>query len=400
MDFNNTEIAFRNKITRDLYNARLLFGMMDKPVLVGFFKHLTNFALGVHIPVGWAVKPTLYRQFVGGETLEQCTPIVDQLRQYNVKSVLDFSAEGGSSSRSVERAFSEILRSIDHVADNPGLPYTVFKPTAMVLSEVLEKAARAERFPGKFPPLDDAEQNELNDFRERILSICRKACEKGVRILIDAEHFLTQDIIDEITEQAMELFNKERAIVFHTLQMYRKDRLDYLKKLHVDASKKGYIPGIKFVRGAYMEQERALAKEFGYEDPINPTKESTDISYDKGLRYVIDNINSFELFSGTHNYNSNYLLASLIDEYGLKRDDPRIFSSQLYGMSDNISFVMAAEGYNVCKYIPYAPVRDVLPYLLRRAEENTSVAGQTSRELSLIKEEISRRKTLKDNSLS
>jgi proline dehydrogenase len=394
MDFNDTEIAFRIKSTRDLYNARLLFGMIDNPALVSFFKFVTNLALGVHLPVGWAVKPTLYRQFVGGETLEQCATIVSQLKDFNVTSVLDFSAEGGKSRKSVERAYNEIMRSVDHIAENPEIPYTVFKPTAMVLSEVLEKAARVERFPGKFTPLTDAESSEIEDFKNRVLNLCRKAYEKGVKILIDAEHFLTQDIIDEITEQAMEMFNRERAIVFHTLQMYRRDRLDYLKRLHADAREKGYIPGIKFVRGAYMDQERALASEGGYDDPIHPTKEATDNSYDSGLRYVVENIDSFELFSGTHNYESNYLLASLIDEHGLKRDDPRIFSSQLYGMSDNISFVMAGEGFNVCKYIPYAPVRDVLPYLLRRAEENSSVSGQTSRELSLIRKEISRRKSL------
>ncbi len=191
----------------------------------------------------------------------------------------------------------------------------------------------------------------------------------------------------------MRRFNKSRAIVFHTLQMYRNDRLDYLKFIHEDSLKSGYIPGIKFVRGAYMEEERARARALGYPDPIHPDKESTDKAYDDGLRYVMDNIDHFELFSGTHNYDSNLLLARLIDEKGLRRDDERIYFSQLYGMSDNISFTLANEGFNVCKYIPYAPVKDVLPYLLRRAEENTSMAGQTGRELSLIRAEISRRRS-------
>lgn len=210
--------------------------------------------------------------------------------------------------------------------------------------------------------------------------------------MIDAEHYAFQKYVDQVAEEAMELYNKERAIVFHTLQMYRTDRLDYLMMIHKKAKERGYVPGIKFVRGAYMEQERQRAFELGYPDPIHPDKDATDRCYNDGLGYVMENISDFELFSGTHNYESNNLLAGLIHEKGLERSDKRIFFSQLYGMSDNISFVLASEGYNVCKYLPYAPVNKVLPYLLRRAEENTSVAGQTNRELSLIKTELERRK--------
>lgn len=384
MDFNNTKIAFSMKSNGDLRNARLLFTLIQSPGTVKFIKAITNVALKLHIPVAWAVKPTLYRQFVGGESLEECTKAVELLKNYNVKSVLDFSAEGGSSKEQTETAFAETVDSIDYAAANPAIAYAVFKPTAMVNVNTLSIAARKE-------PLNKEQKEQMEKFRERIFSLCRHAWERGVRILIDAEHFLTQDIIDQVTEEAMETFNKERAIVFHTLQMYRKDRLQYLKELHERARDKGYIPGIKFVRGAYMDEERKLAAIGGYEDPIHPSKEATDDSYDGGLRYVMENIDSFELFSGTHNYESNYLLAHLIDSKGLKRNDPRIFFSQLYGMSDNISFVLASQGFNVCKYLPYAPVREVLPYLLRRAEENTSMAGQTGRELQLIKDEIARR---------
>jgi proline dehydrogenase len=384
LDFNNTEIAFLSKSNSDLRNAYLLYSTIASPALVKGAKGISEFALRMGVPVGWAVKPTLYRQFVGGETLEECTKTVELLSRENVKSVLDYSAEGGKELGDVERAYQETIRSIDYAKGNQNIAYTVFKPTAMVVGSVLEKASEGSA-------LNDIEKTEMENFRTRIFSLCRRAYENGVRILIDAEHYATQEIIDKITEEAMEMFNKERVIVFHTLQMYRHDRIAYLKYLHQESKGKNYKPGIKFVRGAYMEEERERAIVHGYLSPIHATKTDTDRSYDDGLRYVIDNIDDFELFSGTHNYESNYLLAGLIQEKGLTKNDPRIFFSQLFGMSDNISFALAREGYNICKYIPYAPVKDVLPYLLRRAEENTSMAGQTGRELSLIKAEMNRR---------
>lgn len=375
MDFNNTQIAFSMKSARDLRNAKFLFTTISRPGLVKIFKALTLTALKLKFPISWIVKPTLYRQFVGGETLEECTKSLKVLSDYSIRSVLDYSAEGGSTREDVLRTYKETLRSIDYAKSNPAIAFTVFKPTGMAVG-----------------PLDACTAEEMESFRERFFSLCKRAYDNDVRILVDAEHFATQDIVDSITEEAMELFNKKRAIVFQTLQMYRRDRLEYLKRLHSDSKARGYIAGIKFVRGAYMEEERILAKQRGYPDPINPDKESTDRMYDAGLEYVMDNIDSMELFNGTHNYNSNLLLAKLIDKKGLKRNDDRIWFSQLYGMSDNISFNLASEGYNVCKYVPYAPVKDVLPYLLRRAEENTAMAGQTGRELGLINTEISRRR--------
>lgn len=384
LDFNNTEVAFASKSNNDLRNAYLLYSTIASPTLVGGAKGITELALRFGVPVGWAVKPTLYRQFVGGETLEDCTRTVENLRKENILSVLDFSAEGGKELSDVERAYLETIKSIDFAKGNRNIAYTVFKPTAMVAGSVLDKAAEGHL-------LNDIEKTEMENFRTRIFSLCRRAHENGVKILIDAEHYVYQGIIDKITEEAMEMFNKVRVIVFHTLQMYRHDRIAYLKNLHMEAKEKKYKPGIKFVRGAYMEHERERARIKGYLSPIHFSKADTDRSYDDGLRYVIENINDFELFSGTHNYESNYLLASLIQEKGLAKNDPRIFFSQLFGMSDNISYALAREGFNICKYIPYAPVKDVLPYLLRRAEENTSMAGQTGRELSLIKAEMQRR---------
>jgi len=386
MDFNDTKTAFSMKSMTDLRNAQMLFTAIQSPILVKSLKYMTNLALKVNLPVAWVVKPTLYRQFVGGESLQECEKIVDQLRTYNIKSVLDYSAEGGSAIEDVSRAFDETMRSIEFAKGKSNIAYTVFKPTAMIIGSVLSKAAV------DINTLNEVERAELDNFKTRVTQLCQRAYDNDVRILIDAEHYATQGIIDTVAETVMRKFNNKRAIVFQTLQMYRTDRLEYLKYLFNDSKEYNYIPGIKFVRGAYMDEERELASRLGYPDPIHPDKYSTDKCYDSGLKFVMDNIESFELFSGTHNYQSNMLLADLIDAKGLRRDDQRVFFSQLYGMSDNISFNLAAEGFNVCKYIPYAPVRDVLPYLLRRAEENTSMAGQTGRELQLIREEIARRR--------
>ncbi|MDD4657388.1 MAG: proline dehydrogenase family protein [Bacteroidales bacterium] len=386
MNFNNTKIAFSMKSNGDLRNALLLYTIIQRPFVVKLAKVMANTAMAIRFPIAWAVKPTLYRQFVGGESLQECSKLANLLKEYNVKSVLDYSAEGGSSQEHINNAFKETMRSIEFAKGDLSIPYTVFKPTAMVNDALLNKAAKA------FDSLSQQEREEIEKFRERVLALCQKAYESNVRILIDAEHYATQDLIDKVAEEAMERYNSKRAIVFQTLQMYRVDRLDYLKKIHKEAQEKNYIPGIKFVRGAYMEEERELAVKNGYLDPIHPTKEATDNCYDSGLKYVMEHIDSFELFSGTHNYNSNILLAKLIEEKGIKKDDQRIFFSQLYGMSDNITFTLAEAGFNVCKYVPYAPVKEVLPYLIRRAEENTSMAGQTSRELQLIKSEIVRRR--------
>ena len=387
MDFNNTKLAFSYKSNSDLKNAYLLFSAINRPWLVNSLSALANLALKTGLPLWLVAKPTFYRQFVGGEHLNDCERVIDHLRTFNVHSVLDYSAEGGIDDIQADDTFREILKSIDFAAGKSYIPYTVFKPSSLIVSSVLHKYAQN---PDTLTPI---EVLSVQLFEERFMALCQRAFEREVRIMIDAEHYATQDVIDRITEQAMEVYNSNRAVLFHTLQMYRHDRLDYLQNLHRKARKAGYILGIKFVRGAYMQQERELAALNGYPDPINRDKEATDNCYNNGLVYVMDNIDSFELFSGTHNYESNYLLANLIDQKGLKRNDKRIYFSQLYGMSDNISFVLASEGYNVCKYVPYAPVRKVLPYLMRRAQENSSIAGQSSRELQLIKKEIKRRRS-------
>lgn len=388
LDFNNTQKAFSNKSKYELYNAYLLFSVMKHQSIVSFFKWGVNLARKIHFPLSWAVKPTLYKQFVGGETLEDTIKTMESLAKFNIQSVLDYSAEGGGTPADIENMFQETIKSIEFAKNQPNIAYTVFKPSGLINPELCERLTQ-----NGYKPSEE-EIKEHQNFKNRFNALLDRAAEYGVRILVDAEDYTSQSLFDELAEEGMRRHNKKRAIVFQTLQMYRKDRLEYLKWLHKDAIENQYISGVKFVRGAYMEEERRLAAERGYPSPICDTKPDTDALYDAALEYCVNNIEDFEIFNGTHNYRSNQLLAELIDKKGIKRDDDRIFSSQLFGMSDNITYNMAAEGFRVCKYIPYAPVNRVLPYLLRRAQENTSMAGQTSRELELLKIEVKRRRSL------
>lgn len=386
LDFNNTEIAFSSKSKGELNNAYMLYTVMKYPWIVKFGKWASNVAIKIHFPLNWIVKPTLYKQFVGGETLEECRKIVTHLSQSKVKSTMDFSAEGEQTPEGILATFEETLRSIDNAKGNSNIAYSVFKPSTITRDAVLAKASE------KREEMNVDELREYREFKERFMALCRRAYDNDVRILVDAEDYCFQDAIDALTDEAMREFNKARPIVFATLQMYRHDRLPYLQRILDDSIEKNYFPGIKFVRGAYMEEERKRAAEMGYPDPICKNKQATDDNFDAGVAFVMAHIDRMELFMGTHNETSNYKLAKLIDEKGISRDDDRIYFSQLLGMSDNISYNLAHAGYKVTKYVPYAPVRDVLPYLIRRAEENTSVAGQTGRELRMLQIEMDRRK--------
>ena len=309
--------------------------------------------------------------------------------RFNVRTTLDYSAEGEQTPEGIQATFEETIRSIDFAKGNDNLAYAVFKPSTITTDELLAKASE------KREELTPEETKEFLEFKKRFMAFCQRAHDNDVRLIVDAEDCCFQDALDELTDEAMRKYNKRRAIVFATLQMYRHDRMPYLRRILDDAKEKGYVAGIKFVRGAYMEAERTRAAAMGYPDPICKDKPATDANFNEGVRFVMDNLDHFELFMGTHNEESNYLLAKLIDEKGIARNDTRIFFAQLLGMSDNISFNLAHEGYNVTKYVPYARVRDVLPYLIRRAEENTSVAGQTGRELRMLKTELDRRKHAK-----
>ncbi|NWJ49935.1 MAG: proline dehydrogenase family protein [Bacteroidetes bacterium] len=391
--FDDTAIAFESKNDNDLLRAYYLFKTVANPSLVKISKVLVEAAQRIHFPVSWAVKPTIYRQFVGGESIGNCFKLVRVLEKYHVKAILDYSVEGMSSEAIIQHTLEETLRTIDNAAIDINVPFAVFKPTALCSHEVLEKAADPHY------ELTETERGDASKFKERIAILCKRAFEKGVRLMIDAEDSWYQSFVDDVITEMMMLYNKERAIVFNTLQMYRTDRLDFLKASYEKAVANNYYLGVKFVRGAYMEKERERALQIGYPSPIHPDKQATDNAFDAALQFSIDHLDRISIFCGTHNENSCRLFAALMEKQGLSKDDERCFFSQLYGMSDNISFNLANGGYNVAKYIPYGPVKSVLPYLIRRAEENTSIAGQTSRELSLIKKERQRRKSLK-NSLS
>lgn len=387
IDFNNTEIAFISKSDRDMNKALFLYKVMASPFITKTAKILTQTALKIHFPINWIVKPTIYNHFVGGETIKECEPVVKQIGEHGVKSILDYSVEGKESLEDIEKALQETLRSIENAGKFDNIPFAVFKPTAFTSSHILTKASSKEK-------LTEEEKKEAENFKERVKTLCRKAYDVGVPILIDAEDSWYQNFIDETVNEMMQLFNKEKAIVYNTWQMYRKDRLENLKMTYEKAKAGGYFLGAKFVRGAYMEKERERAKEKGYPSPIHDTKEDTDKAYNDALKFSFEHRDIISIFNGTHNEESTLLLAQLMEENNIDKKDERFWFSQLYGMSDHISFNLGAEGYNVAKYLPYGPVKHVLPYLFRRAEENTSVKGQTSRELMLIRKEIKRRKEL------
>lgn len=388
IDFYNTEIAFAPKSNADLKKAYVLFKTIASPKVVKFGNAMLGIALKIHFPINWAVKPTIYNHFVGGENISDSKNTIAKMGEYNVKSILDYSVEGKEEPEDIQLAFEETLRAVKNAGSNPNIPFAVFKPTAMGRSIVLEKVSLGES-------LNDKEQKEAQDFRNRIHELCKTAFEADVPILIDAEHSWYQNIIDDCANNEMANFNKEKAIVFNTFQMYRHDKLDFLKRSYEMAVEGNYYLGAKFVRGAYMEHERARAAEKGYEDPIQPNKEATDRDYNAALKYCVEHIDRISIFNGTHNEYSSQYLVDLMEEKGLDLKDSRCWFSQLYGMSDHISFNLGKEGYNVAKYLPYGPVKHVMPYLLRRAEENTSAAGQSGRELSLISAEMKRRKLSK-----
>jgi proline dehydrogenase len=385
ISFENTQIAFSIKSTPELRRAGLMFRLISVPLLVRIGNTIIRFLSRIGFPVNWMVKPTIYRQFVGGETLEECVPVINRLAGAGVKSILDYSVEGKEEDEDIERALEETLRAIYFAGSNEQVPFAVFKPTAFIRSDALEEL-------GKQEVTDPEVFAQGARFRERVERLCSAASSLDLPIMIDAEEVCYQDFIDQVVYEMQKKYNKNRAIVYNTYQMYRKDRLSVLARDLERAGNEGFFLGAKFVRGAYMERERARAAKLSYPDPIQPDKESTDRDYNAALAFSIDNLHLISIFNGTHNEYSSAYLAELMEAKGIARNDNRVWFSQLYGMSDHISFNLANLGYNVAKYVPYGPVKHVLPYLTRRAEENTSVKGQTGRELSLIKLELNRRK--------
>jgi proline dehydrogenase len=383
--FDNTEIAFSLKSSSQLERAYFLFSMIQNQPMVRIGSAVTNFALKAHLPIEGLIRSTVFDHFCGGVNEDDCLPIIDNMyRNGKVHSVLDYSVEGKDEEVSFDGALEKILKIINFCEEKESIPFAVFKPSGFGRFGLYQKLSEGEQ-------LTSEEQEEWSRIIERFHKVCKLAVEKDVPLLIDAEESWMQKAADELIEDLMELYNKEKAIVFNTLQMYRHDRMDYLKALDKKAKEKGFYIGIKVVRGAYMEKERERAEEKGYPSPICTDKNATDINYDAAIKYMMDQP-KMALFAGTHNEDSSYLLMSLAKKYNIKENDNRLWFGQLFGMSDHISYNLANQGYNVAKYLPFGPVRDVMPYLIRRAEENTSVAGQTSRELNLLKTERKRRK--------
>lgn len=383
--FDNTQVAFSLKSDTELERAYFLFKLIASQPLVKIGTAVTNFALKAHLPVEGLIRSTVFDHFCGGVNEIDCLKVVDKMYTKGVSSVLDYSVEGKEEEAQFDAALEMTLKTIEFAREREAIPFAVFKPTGFGRLDLYEKV-------GEKAILTVAEQEEWNRVIARFDLACKTAYEKDVLLLIDAEESWMQDAADAIVTDMMRKYNQQKAIVFNTLQMYRWDRLAYLKQLHEQAKTEGFYIGMKLVRGAYMEKENERAAERGLKSPICISKEATDINYDAAVLYMVENIDKMAIFAGTHNEESSYKLMQLLEEKGITKDDKRIFFGQLLGMSDNISFNLAENKYNVAKYLPFGPVRDVMPYLIRRAEENTSVAGQTSRELTLIKKEKERRK--------
>lgn len=387
VSFENTEIAFAGKSNAELKRAHLLFRTLGKRWMVKLGKTFSRVAFALHLPIKGIIKKTIFRQFVGGETIAECEHSIRLLAQYRIGTILDYSIEGKQDEEAFDAAEKEILNTIDRAAGDADLPFCVFKVTGLIRHSILEKISEGK-------PLTDEECREWERGRKRVLQLCRAAHNTDTPVLIDAEESWIQPAIDRLAEEMTEQFNTKKAIVYNTLQMYRHDRYEYLLRYSAEAMSHGLIPAYKIVRGAYMEKERARATEQQYENPIQPDKTSTDNDFDKAVAWCLEHVDKVALCAGTHNEHSSMKMVQLMAEKNIPVGHPHVYFSQLLGMSDHISYNLAEAGYNVAKYVPYGPVKELVPYLIRRAEENTSVAGQTGRELSLIRKELKRRKLL------
>ncbi|MBT5858968.1 MAG: proline dehydrogenase [Flavobacteriales bacterium] len=385
--FENIKVAFSDKSDKDLNRAYLLFKTISSPFISKTLTAFVKVAMWLRLPINPIIRATVYKHFCGGTTIENSQETIDKLWESNIGTILDFSAEGKESEVDFNRAMKETISSIKKAKEESSIPFSVFKPTGLTKFSLLEKLSEKK-------DLNENEKIENLNFRNRIEKICKTASENKVPVFIDAEESWIQNAIDDIAKEMMEKYNKKEAWIFNTLQLYRNDRVDYLKFLLKDGKEKGYFIGLKLVRGAYYEQEIERAKEKGYPCPVHTIKENTDKDYNTALTICIENIDIISVCAGTHNEESSELLIQLLEKHNISKDDKRVYFSQLLGMSDHISYNAAKEGFNVVKYVPYGPVKDVLPYLIRRAEENTSIAGQMGRELTnIIKEKKRRRKS-------
>lgn len=384
-NFENTAIAFQLKTDSELERAYFLFKLIANEPLVKIGTAVTNFAIKAHLPIEGLIRATVFDHFCGGVNEEDCLQIIDKMYTKGVCSILDYSVEGKEVEDQFDFALQKTLEVLDFVKEKDAIPFAVFKPTGFGRFELYEKVSAGE-------PLTDLETAEWKRIVGRYHKVCKKAHDLKVRLLIDAEESWMQDAADELCLEMMRQYNTETAVVFNTLQMYRHDRMAYLERAHEMARKEKFKLGFKVVRGAYMEKENDRAKEKGYPSPICPSKDATDSNFDTAVSYIMEHLDLISIFAGTHNEQSCLKLVEHMRQRDLPQRHANIWFGQLYGMSDHISFNLSEEGYNVAKYVPYGPVKDVMPYLIRRAEENTSVAGQTTRELALLQTEKDRRK--------
>lgn len=400
VSFDNTENAFAYKSDKELKKARFLFSSMGYQTLVNLGIKITPWAIHAGLPIKGLIRNTIFEQFVGGETLAETARVAAKLKQFNVQVILDYGVEGKDGEENFDHACEEFIKVINYAATQPNIPFMSVKVTGIARFALLEKldaAATAKSgFEGNVHTeiLSAEEKAEWQRVEQRIVRICEAAAEKGIGVLIDAEESWIQDPVDALTMQMMEKYNRRRVVIYNTLQIYRHDRLPFLKDSFATARSKGFIMGAKLVRGAYMEKERERAREMNYASPIQPDKTATDRDYNAALEFCTDHLNQIALIVASHNEYSNLLTTQLLDKKGLPHDHPHVHFSQLYGMSDNITFNLAKAGFSVSKYLPFGPIKDVVPYLMRRAQENSSVSGQTGRELALIKKEMQRRKLI------
>lgn len=385
ISFDNTAVAFSYKSNKALKKAHFIFSLVNHPWISSLATGFVKMAFKIGLPIDSLVKQTAFEHFCGGVSIEDSAPVIKALGQHNVQTILDYSVEGEKSEPGFDKTLAETLRILDKAQEEQHIPFAVFKVTGLGSMDLLERVQNKVA-------LSTDEQLAFERVRGRINAICERAFAYGIPTLIDAEESWIQDTIDDLANEMMARYNKLKPIVFNTYQMYRTEMLSNLKAAHRMSINGNYFAGAKLVRGAYMEKERDRAEKLGYPSPIHPTKEATDNAFNEAVLYCLDNRDRMSVMCGSHNEYSNYFLTVMMEKHRLRNDDPRVWFAQLYGMSDNISFNLAQSGYNVAKYVPYGPVKSVMPYLLRRAEENTSVAGQSSRELTLIRNEVKRRK--------
>jgi proline dehydrogenase len=382
--FNNTKDAFALKTDEDLKRSLFIFKLMSIPFMVPILTFFTNLSLKLRLPVEWAIRRTIFAQFCGGESQNECLPLVKLMHTKGVHSVLDYSVEGKENEDEFNNAADNKIAIIEFAAEAKEIPFAVAKPTGLGRFEIWEKVTANET-------LTKAEALEWKRIQQRFERVCQRAYDLEVRLLIDAEETWMQDAADDLIERMMEKFNKEKPIIFNTLQCYRWDRLAYIKAIYKRAQKKGFKLGFKIVRGAYMEKENKRAHQKGYPSPICENKEATDVTFNAVMTYCLDHLETIHLFIGTHNEVSSYMALELLEQKGIASNDQRVWFGQLFGMSDHISYNIAGLGSNAIKLVPFGPIRDVVPYLIRRAEENSSVQGEVGRELSLLLEEKQRR---------